>query len=153
MMGAEAPETCWATHKRQVLNLWNCCILLVDLFESYDDARTCERQTCDNVWSPKHQTAVLAIWKSALQITTLPRNICGQALVFLGDIRVVPLPKFLHFWSVINYWVLTACWQPQNNQPGAPVILCTPTVKKSTAVGTLCTYPCVLIVLHMAEVY
>ena len=45
MTGGETPETCWATHKRQVINLWNCCILLVDLFESYDDARTCERQT------------------------------------------------------------------------------------------------------------
>jgi hypothetical protein len=33
MMGVEAPETCWATHKRQVLNLWNCCIWLVNLFE------------------------------------------------------------------------------------------------------------------------
>jgi hypothetical protein len=44
MMGGEAPETCWATHKCQVINLWNCCILLVDLFESYDDARTCEHQ-------------------------------------------------------------------------------------------------------------
>ena len=33
MMGVEAPETCWATHKRQVINLWNCCIWLVDLFE------------------------------------------------------------------------------------------------------------------------
>jgi len=30
-MGAEAPETCWATHKRQLINLWNSCILLVDL--------------------------------------------------------------------------------------------------------------------------
>ena len=44
MMGGEAPETCWATYKRQVINLWNCCILLVDLFESYDDARICECQ-------------------------------------------------------------------------------------------------------------
>jgi hypothetical protein len=44
-MGGETPETCWATYKRQVINLWNCCILLVDLFESYDDARTCERRT------------------------------------------------------------------------------------------------------------
>jgi hypothetical protein len=44
MMGEEAPETCWATHKRQVINSWNCCILLVNLFESYDDARTYERQ-------------------------------------------------------------------------------------------------------------
>jgi hypothetical protein len=35
MMGGEAPETCWARHKRQVINLWNCCILLVYLFESY----------------------------------------------------------------------------------------------------------------------
>jgi len=33
--GEEAPETCWATHKRQVINLWNCCILLVNLFESF----------------------------------------------------------------------------------------------------------------------
>jgi hypothetical protein len=46
MMGGGALETCWATHKRQVINLWNCCILLVELFESYDDARTCERQIC-----------------------------------------------------------------------------------------------------------
>ena len=42
MMGGKAPETCWATHKRQVINLWNSCILLVDLFKSYDDARTYE---------------------------------------------------------------------------------------------------------------
>jgi len=40
MMGEEAPETCWVTHKRQVINLWNCCILLVNLFETYDNART-----------------------------------------------------------------------------------------------------------------
>jgi hypothetical protein len=45
MMGGEAPETCRATHKLQVINLWNCWILLVYLFESYDNERTCERQT------------------------------------------------------------------------------------------------------------
>jgi len=44
MMGMEVSETCWATHKRQVINLWNCCIWLVNLFELYDDARTCQRQ-------------------------------------------------------------------------------------------------------------
>jgi len=33
MIGVEAPETCWATHKRQVINLWNCCIWFVNLFE------------------------------------------------------------------------------------------------------------------------
>jgi hypothetical protein len=35
-MGGEAPEACWATHKRQVINLRNCCILLVELFESFE---------------------------------------------------------------------------------------------------------------------
>ena len=45
MMAVEEPETCWVTHKRQVMNLWNCCIWLVNLFEFYDDARTCQRQT------------------------------------------------------------------------------------------------------------
>jgi hypothetical protein len=36
MMGVETPETCWAVHrsKRQVMNLRNCCICLVDLFET-----------------------------------------------------------------------------------------------------------------------
>jgi len=34
MMGGETPETCWATHKRRVINLWNCCISLVKLSES-----------------------------------------------------------------------------------------------------------------------
>jgi hypothetical protein len=41
MMGVEAPETCWAKHKRHVIKLWKCCIWLVNLFESYDEARTC----------------------------------------------------------------------------------------------------------------
>jgi hypothetical protein len=40
----QTPETYWATHKRQVINVWNCCIFLVKLFKSYDDARTCEGQ-------------------------------------------------------------------------------------------------------------
>jgi hypothetical protein len=47
-MGGKAPETCWATHKLQVINLWNCCILLVDLFESYNDARTCGKSKLCN---------------------------------------------------------------------------------------------------------
>jgi len=44
MMGVRTPETCWAVHtsKCQVINLRNCCIWLVDLFETYDDARTCK---------------------------------------------------------------------------------------------------------------
>jgi hypothetical protein len=50
-MGEEAPETCWATHKRQVINLWNCCILLVNLFELYDDTRTYKHQINWNLHS------------------------------------------------------------------------------------------------------
>ena len=33
IMGVRTPETCWAVHKRQVINLRNICIQLVDLFE------------------------------------------------------------------------------------------------------------------------
>jgi hypothetical protein len=32
-MGVRMPETCWAVFKRQVINLWNYCIWLVDSFE------------------------------------------------------------------------------------------------------------------------
>jgi hypothetical protein len=42
MMGVRTPETCWAVHKREVRNLRDCCIWLVDLFELFDDARTCK---------------------------------------------------------------------------------------------------------------
>ena len=34
MMGMRMPETCWAIFKRQVINLRNCCIWLVDSVES-----------------------------------------------------------------------------------------------------------------------
>jgi hypothetical protein len=34
MMGVRTPETCWAVFKCQVINLWNCCIWLVDSVES-----------------------------------------------------------------------------------------------------------------------
>jgi len=33
MMSMRMPETCWAVFKRQVINLWNCCIWSVDSFE------------------------------------------------------------------------------------------------------------------------
>jgi hypothetical protein len=47
----ERPKDCWAVHKRQVINLRNCCIYLVDLFELYDDARTCKLRKYVNVWA------------------------------------------------------------------------------------------------------
>jgi hypothetical protein len=33
-MGMRMPETCWALSKLQVINLWSCCILLVDSVDS-----------------------------------------------------------------------------------------------------------------------
>jgi hypothetical protein len=44
MMCVRTAETCSAVHtiKHQVINLRNCCIWLVYLFEMYDDARTCK---------------------------------------------------------------------------------------------------------------
>jgi hypothetical protein len=35
-MGVRTPETCRAVHKRQVINMRNFCIWLVDLFEMYN---------------------------------------------------------------------------------------------------------------------
>jgi len=37
MMGVRTLGTCLAVYKPQVINLRNCCIWLVDLFEMYDD--------------------------------------------------------------------------------------------------------------------
>ena len=42
-------ETCWATHKHQVINLWNCCILLVSLFESVCCFVLCPRQVSEQL--------------------------------------------------------------------------------------------------------
>jgi len=49
MMGVEAPETCWATNKRQVINLWNFCIWLVNLFELSHINNWTETDLCDLV--------------------------------------------------------------------------------------------------------
>jgi hypothetical protein len=49
--------------------------------------------------------------KSALHITTLAHNVCGQALVFLVCIRVVPLPKFYSSNMLQN----ADRWRPTDN--------------------------------------
>ena len=38
VLGVRTPDTCWAVRKRQVINLRNSWVYLVDLFELYDDA-------------------------------------------------------------------------------------------------------------------
>jgi len=90
MMGGEAPETCWAKHKRQVINLWNCCILLVDLFESYDDARTCKRQKTQIVvgWDAKYL-------RRCPYFASYPR-ICFEILVEVGKLRLY------RWWGICN---------------------------------------------------
>jgi hypothetical protein len=42
MMGAKTPETCGAVNKRQANKLGKLLHLVGDLFELYDDARTCK---------------------------------------------------------------------------------------------------------------
>ena len=42
MMGVRTPDTCWAVHKRQVINLRSCCIWLVDLFELFWFSYCCD---------------------------------------------------------------------------------------------------------------
>jgi hypothetical protein len=56
MMGVESPETCSMAHKRQVINLWNCCILLVNLFELRFQVFFYSK----------------AIWISCLEVTLIP---------------------------------------------------------------------------------
>jgi len=43
-MGVRTPETCRAVHKRQVINLRNFCIQVVDLFELHLILDKCEME-------------------------------------------------------------------------------------------------------------
>ena len=54
MMGGETPETCWATYKRQVINLWKCCILLVELFELHFTTLHSSFFTSQPFWTFRH---------------------------------------------------------------------------------------------------
>jgi hypothetical protein len=65
MMSVEAPETCWAAHKRQVINSWKCFIWLFDLFELYDEARNCQRQNINLFVSkptPRSSLLLFVLW-------------------------------------------------------------------------------------------
>jgi hypothetical protein len=42
LMGVRTPETCWAVNNRQNNKLEKLLYLVGDLFELYDDARTCK---------------------------------------------------------------------------------------------------------------
>jgi hypothetical protein len=76
MMGGETPETCWATHKRQAINLWNCCILLVELFESNDITRFVKTKLLKkNIWS-MHYEILHFMWETKRTLRkVIPRTI------------------------------------------------------------------------------
>jgi hypothetical protein len=99
MMGGEATETCWATHKRQVMNLWNWCILLVDLFESYDEARTCKRQVCNSL-----DTAhVYANLQSLIRCWNFPKNILLATVFFKHLSHTVCCDDIKYWYSISEF--------------------------------------------------
>jgi len=69
-------------HKCQVINLWNCCIFLVNLFESYDDAWTYKHQI---FWDRRY-----ANWKTGSNV--IPQDF---HLHPLQDVRVLQINKTL----------------------------------------------------------
>jgi hypothetical protein len=100
MMSVDAPETCWATHKRQVINLWNCCIWLVNLFELYDDARTCQRQrefrvSCLKPYSSMlRRLRMLAIIVIRTSGKILPTYEQSEAFLFRNEFSLVSVMPF-----------------------------------------------------------
>ena len=93
-MGGEAPETCWVTNKRQVINLWNYCILLVDLFELYEDARTCERQKKKYrhlLWSPINFSSSFTVFDQTVTFFLRVTNMCA-----MWSFRKVPPREWRH---------------------------------------------------------
>jgi len=115
----EAPETCWATHKRQVINLWNCCILLVDLFEwkmwfrngcqvdfsiTYRQASHTRKILCSVPVLLLRSRYTLADWGTELWFpagaqvflfSTVPRPILGPTQLTNGQWGLFPMTKLL----------------------------------------------------------
>jgi hypothetical protein len=87
MMGVEAPETRWDTHKRQVINLWQFCIWVVNLFESFDDARTCKHQI--SVCSQNHTKHINTMCRPNVEFINplnAELNSIYHLLVLLGNL-------------------------------------------------------------------
>jgi hypothetical protein len=79
-MGGEAPETCWATHKRQVIKVWNCCILLVDLFQSSEisfSLRVGENLAANGKEESWSQQNVTNLYITAFQLKAEDYIYCG----------------------------------------------------------------------------
>jgi len=112
MMGGEAPETCWATHKSLVMNLWNRCILLVDLFESYKicfylEVRITELQSSRNSSIPPKKRCsdwtktnvsrkFVCLHLTPFSVLALPtQNLCYLISGFCCSVnKIFPLPGF-----------------------------------------------------------
>jgi hypothetical protein len=85
MTGAETPETRWATHKRQVISLWNCCILLDELFESFNwhsDLNIKQNVITNNskMYSKRSFASGFCLWNTATFTgkATWKPHICGN---------------------------------------------------------------------------
>jgi len=61
-MGMRMPETCWAVFKRQTINMRNCCIWLVDSFESLE--KSVRYQPNDTASHPTRlQSSTISLWE------------------------------------------------------------------------------------------
>jgi hypothetical protein len=110
-MGVEAPETCWATHKRQVINLWNCCIWLVNLSEMYDDARNCQRQRLFFIYLSLKTTQFtdeVSIASSTGQHIFVPKDsrALASGAVSTGTVTALPTVR-----NAFTSGVYTRCYQ------------------------------------------
>ena len=92
IMGEETPETCWATHKRQVINLWNCCIWLVDLFALNGDV------------SPKENNSRFLLSVMCLRSYRLKTLlICVLTLRLLMSYIYIYIYIYTHIWSTYSW--------------------------------------------------
>jgi hypothetical protein len=94
MMGVRTPETCWALHKRQVINWRDCYIKSVDLFELYDDVRAYKFEISVFYFSKKLESVTqrgkilrIAFWH--LWATCLSVTLYVQCIISTLHVEVV----------------------------------------------------------------
>jgi len=119
MMGMRMPETCWAVFERQVINLRNCCIWLVDSVESMMMHGLANPNFLPTIfpYSPHHKWGIYHIVRSAFlflldaspHIVLLPfcRD-CFQIAFSFKCVTAKILPQLwqqmtIHRWHILRY--------------------------------------------------